>query len=76
MRRAWTVLVVLALGACVSDNATPPPAAEPATLSPDSTDSEIMEHLYQAEMDQKATDALTTLNIAVGIEAPLACPAC
>ena len=67
--RRLTVLCLLTWMACATDTendteeAAPgesSPAAEDISLSPSSTDAEIMKHLYQAELEQKATDALTS----------------
>jgi 2-keto-4-pentenoate hydratase len=60
--RAWLILSLVTFCACSSDrDSAPAVESSPSnTLSPSSTDAEIMEHLYQAELDQRATDALTT----------------
>ena len=59
--RALTILYLLTWMACVTDTDTNiEEATDSASLSSSSTDAEIMEHLYQAEVEQKATDALTT----------------
>ena len=67
--RRLTVLCLLTWMACATDTENnteesapgeSSPAAEDISLSPSSTDAEIMRHLYQAELAQKATDALTS----------------
>ncbi len=63
--RRLTVLCLLSWMACAteSEEVAPgesSPAADSASLSPSSGDAEIMEYLYRAELEQKATDALTS----------------
>jgi len=63
--RRFTLLCLLTWMACATDTeevarGDRSPAEERASLSPSSTDAEIMEHLYRAELEQKATDALTS----------------
>ena len=63
--RRFTVLCLLTWMACATDTeevapADSSPAEERASLSPSSSDAEIMEHLYRAELEQKTTDALTS----------------
>lgn len=63
--RRLTVLCLLTWMACATDTedvapADSSPAEERASLSPSSSDAEIMEHLYRAELEQQATDALTS----------------
>ena len=63
--RSWAVFCLLTWMACATDTDEVAhddisSAAQVDSLSPSSTDAEIMEHLYQAELDQTATDAVAT----------------
>lgn len=62
MSRLLTLLTsVLLVGvACTTENTAPDETNTTAALSASSTDAEIMQYLYEAEMAQTATDALTT----------------
>jgi len=58
--RGLVVVSLLAFAACASEPVVEAPESETRAIGPDATDAEIMEHLYEAELEQTATDALTT----------------